>query len=114
VVDLQLALTGETVRVPDEKAAHLLAIARESLSNVVKHAEATRASVELAVGDDGVRMTIRDNGRGFDTGRARSGAQHGVTNMASRAHASGGSLTVRSEIGVGTNIEIEIPLSEDK
>jgi signal transduction histidine kinase len=113
-VDLQLALTGDPAQIPDELATHLLAIAREGLSNIVRHAHATQASLEVVVTDDRATMTIRDNGRGFDARRSRSSAQHGVTNMSSRAQAAGGALTVRSEMGVGTNIKIEIPLGEDE
>ncbi len=83
-------------------------VASEALANVVKHAAATAVTVHLAV--DGERLTIRieDNGRGLDLGADRGS---GLTNMADRAAALGGRLTVEANPAGGTTVVAELPLA---
>jgi signal transduction histidine kinase len=78
--------------VDDLVAAHLLAVLREALSNVVRHAEATRVDVAVEVADGRVRAAVRDNGVGPGL-QARPGGQ-GLANLAQRAEALGGSMSL--------------------
>jgi signal transduction histidine kinase len=109
LVDLEVSVSDLPVVAPDT-AAHVLAMAREGLSNIVRHSGATRAAIDLHAADGTLRLVIGDNGRGFDVGHARSSRQHGLTNLHSRAEAVGGSLHVESEPGAGTRLEATIPL----
>jgi signal transduction histidine kinase len=106
-----------------DDADEILLIAREATSNVVRHARASTVVIRLARVDGRLVLTIRDDGGGFDppastcdpgvNGR-RSG--QGLRNMAERARALGGRLTVSSRAGRGTEVRLEIPppeLSED-
>lgn len=86
---------------------HLLYIAREALSNVVRHAGATACRIELETTADGLRLTIEDNGCGFDrTGHKPSG--RGLGNMDARVRQLGGTLTLHSAPAVGTHIIIHL------
>jgi signal transduction histidine kinase len=76
--------------VPLRLRPHLLAVVREALSNVARHAGATAAEVALAVGDE-VVLTVTDDGVGVTEGGRRSG----LRNMAQRAESSGGTFEVR-------------------
>lgn len=87
----------------------LYRIAQEALTNVARHAQATRVSVTLAQPSaDEVRLRVEDDGRGMDTGAARRGL--GLLGAVERAAAVGGALEVRSAPGQGLMIEVCIPL----
>jgi two-component system, NarL family, sensor kinase len=88
----------------------LYRIAREALTNVVRHADATRATIRLErTGDDGIRMRITDDGSGFDPSRVRPG-RFGLIGATERARLLGGSLHVESAPGAGTTIDIRVPI----
>ncbi len=91
----------------------LLRIVQEALSNVRKHAAATRAWVRLARDDGVLRISVRDDGRGFDPSRVQRGAwpRFGLQTMRERAEAIGGTFAVRSRVGSGTEVEVRLPLA---
>ena len=88
---------------------HLLAVLREALSNVVRHAGATRVDIAVAVAPDGaVRATVDDDGVGPGTGE-RAGGQ-GLANITRRAEALGGSMEMRpGPDGRGTSVAWVVP-----
>lgn len=94
--------------VPPRAAAELLRIAQEALNNVRKHADATMVTVELAHGIEAVRLSVRDNGVGFDSAADHPG--YGLQSMAERAAALGGRLDVDTSPLNGTSVRAEIPL----
>jgi signal transduction histidine kinase len=79
----------------------------EALQNVQKYADASHAEVHLTINDGHLRFEVSDDGKGFDTATARKGA--GLTNMADRVDALGGSVEVRSHLGTGTSVRGELP-----
>lgn len=91
-----------------EQALHLLNIVREALSNSLRHAQATKATVMLKPLSRFIRLSIADNGIGFDPASMR-GVGHGLTNMAARARKVGGRFAVRSLPQHGTRITIDLP-----
>ena len=110
MIDVEVRVPERLPPMPSDTADHLLSMTREALSNIARHSGATRASIELAVGDDALRLLIGDNGRGFDRRRARTSRQHGLTNLQQRARALGGVLVIHSEEGAGTQLEALVPL----
>jgi signal transduction histidine kinase len=90
----------------------VLRILQEALTNVARHSGAGRVEVRLRRADDAVRLTVMDDGCGFVTDRdARSGS-FGLIGMAERARLAGGTLTVMSAPGEGTNLSVQVPLNE--
>jgi two-component system, NarL family, sensor kinase len=85
----------------------LLRIAGEALMNVKKHAKATDVELQLKSSTGGVRLDIRDNGRGFNT-RARTSG-FGLLGMRERAQALGGRLRIVSRRRGGTNVIVTLP-----
>jgi len=88
-------------------------VAREALRNVAAHAEASAVRVAVARAGGVVRLTVVDDGRGFDAGRraARAGEGHlGLTLLEDLVAEAGGTLAVRSAPGAGTTVELEVPL----
>jgi signal transduction histidine kinase len=96
---------GPLEQLPAEVASDVLAVVREALSNVARHAGADRASVHLGCGDE-LTITVRDNGTGVIPGVRRSG----LDNLADRAQARGGFLKVHPITPSGTELRWQIPL----
>jgi signal transduction histidine kinase len=92
-----------------EERAQLLQIARESLSNIARHARATRAEVIIGTEDGNLLLEFTDNGRGFDPDAVRPTNHQGLANMRGRARAMGGTLAIDSEPGAGTRIIVRLP-----
>jgi NarL family two-component system sensor histidine kinase LiaS len=83
-------------------------VTQEALSNIARHSAARAVQVTLADGDGPARLTITDNGRGFDPG-AGAGAGVGLHSMRERMEALGGTIRVESRAGAGTRITAECP-----
>lgn len=113
LIDLEVEVATDLPEMPGEFASHILAITREGLSNIAKHSRATQASVELRVDNGVARLTIGDNGQGFDPTQPRSSERHGLANLHARAEALGGSLTISCEPDEGTRVVAEIPMRTD-
>jgi signal transduction histidine kinase len=103
--------TGEPVPLNAEVEAALLRTAQEALTNVAKHAHASRAGLTLSYMGDVVMLDIRDDGIGFVTanGRGSSGQGFGLTAMRQRVSRVAGTLVVESEPGGGTAISARVP-----
>ncbi|MGP4047672.1 PAS domain-containing sensor histidine kinase [Streptomyces sp. 2A115] len=93
---------------PDETAAHLLAVLREALSNVARHAHATAAGVAVHAGDE-LLLDVSDNGRGL----GRPTRSSGLTNLRRRAEKLGGTFEVADRPAGGTRLRWRIPLTTE-
>jgi len=82
-------------------------VVKEILNNIVRHAEATEATLQMNFGD-ALKIDIIDNGIGFDPSSAAEG--HGLRNCSTRLGKIGGAFQIESHIGVGTTFHIQIPL----
>jgi len=103
-------------RIPQEYETVLFRVAQEALANIVKHAQATHVRISLETTTEGVRLTIADDGRGFQAGvdtRGSSGDHFGLVAMQERVEISGGHWRLRTDVGIGTVIEATIPLTEE-
>jgi len=85
-------------------------IVRESLRNVVKHADATKVSVRLAQEDNTLTVEVADDGVGFDTERERVDGHLGLRLMQETVADAGGTVTITSEVGTGTRVIGHLPL----
>ncbi len=92
---------------PDESTCDTLVhIAREAVTNAVKHAAPRALEVELEYGEEW-RLRVSDDGAGFDAGKIERG--FGLDSMEAQAHALGGALHIVSSPGGGTTIEAVLP-----
>ena len=108
---LRVRLTVEaraTQAVSITQALHLFHLVQEAVSNCVQHSHAQQATVSLTRLKQGIRLRIRDNGRGF-TPKAAKRTGHGLKNMAARAQQLGGRLTIVSKRHEGTCIVLDLP-----
>ncbi len=95
-----------------EVRGHVLYVAREAISNVLRHAHASEVTVKVGFEEGEVVLQVSDNGRGFDpTERGQRGQrdQRGLRNMTSRAKLIGGRLDITSSPGRGTEIRLCVP-----
>lgn len=91
---------------PDEVKVAFYRIAQESLNNVAKHADATQATVSLVCGPEEFRLSISDNGTGFDSEDLPPDSL-GLGIMRERAETIGATLTIDSQIGAGTEVQVK-------
>jgi signal transduction histidine kinase len=90
------------------QAADLVQLAREALSNVSRHAQATTCRVSLYRDHDAAVLEVDDDGRGFDPSQT-TGAGQGLRNLQERATALGGRAEIHSTTGEGTRVRVTIP-----
>lgn len=86
-------------------------VAREAVMNAVKHAEAGTITISLKPTADGARLSVRDNGKGFDVEQGEPEGHYGLTMMKERAQVSGGTFKIESARGEGTTVIAEFPTS---
>lgn len=102
-----VGLEGE--RMPTEVETALYRIVQEALTNVVRHASASRVDVILERRNDRLVVVVEDNGAGFDADIALQNGQLGLAGMRERAEMLGGNFVVESEIRKGTTVLVEVP-----
>lgn len=91
----------------------LFRICQESLTNVLKHAEASRVTVSLGVSDGVLRLVVEDDGRGTSESVAGSRDKLGIVGMRERAFSIGGEAVMEARPGGGTRVRVEVPLTQD-
>jgi signal transduction histidine kinase len=101
----------EGVALPVDEKLVFYRIAQEALTNVAKHAHATRVRVDVTKGEETVTLTVTDDGRGFDQSQARPGSM-GLRTMRERAEQIGGDLEIVSVEGGGTMVSMTWPGSQ--
>jgi signal transduction histidine kinase len=108
----EVHVEGEVApHLPHDLQDELFRITQEALANVLKHAQASRVDVRLRYERAGLRLTVTDDGRGFEPGRAHGSAEghFGLIGMRERATRIGASLDVESRPGAGTTILVTVP-----
>ena len=109
---VDLAMPEERLPLSADVEENLYRLAREALSNVVKHARANTARVHVGrLGAGGVVLEIADDGAGFETGASFPG-HLGLRTMAERAANIGGELEVVSAPGAGTTVRVTAPATD--
>lgn len=109
-VSLCLYLNGAERSFPPEIALGLYRITQEALANAVRHAGASTAEVTLRAAAGTARLTVADDGGGFDPDEARRTGGVGLASIEERAQLLGGRCRIASAPGAGTGIEVTVPL----
>jgi len=106
-------VSGQVCNLTPSQEACLYRVAKEAVSNAVRHSGATNVSVSIAYTDYGVTLVIADDGNGFSPGERRSqleGTGAGLRNMNERMAAEGGHLQLESTPGAGTVVRADLPI----
>ncbi len=107
-IPVQITAEGDEAQLTSEVETVIYRVVQESLTNVVRHARASRATVEVSIEQDHVRAVVVDDGVGFalDDGVSRS---LGLAGMRERALLVDGGLDITSAPGEGTAVVVEVP-----
>jgi NarL family two-component system sensor histidine kinase YdfH len=107
-VDLPTGWSG----LADPAVEQVERIVSEALTNVMRHAQASRVWVTVEETGGQFRISVRDDGRGFEEERAASGGHYGLLGMRERARQIGGRLEIESDAGGGTTLTLHVPLGQ--
>lgn len=97
------------IALDDNRATAVFRILQESLTNVIRHAAATRVEITLKQRKGMLSLKVRDNGRGFDPDGIRQKKSFGLVGIRERALALGGEVVIASAPGQGTTLSVSIP-----
>lgn len=101
----------EDIDLPADQATGLFRIFQETLTNIGKHAQASRVEVRLDLLDDAIALEVRDNGRGLKPADRMKPKSFGIRGMVERANALGGMLDVGpNDAGPGCRVAVRLPL----
>jgi signal transduction histidine kinase len=111
-IDVKVEASGPQQPLPEEMEQHLLRIAQEAVTNILKHAGARSIWIKLHTEARRLCLRVVDNGRGFEQGRAFSSqdGHFGLIGMRERAERLGGELKLSSHPGEGTEVVVMVPL----
>ena len=113
-IEADLIVSGTERRFSAEVELILFRIVQEALRNVEKHAQASRVEVKIEFGEGKTKVSISDNGKGFDLRGSladlpRAG-KLGLAGMEERVHLLNGSMKIESEPHKGTRVMVEVPI----
>jgi signal transduction histidine kinase len=106
-IEVEVHADSVSSTLPPDYATCIYRLAQEALNNAVRHSNAKHAEVDVEQSSAAIRITIHDDGSGFDPKRTRG---LGILGMEERVKRLGGSFTVASASGAGTTITAELPL----
>ena len=110
---VQLTICNVNQSLPSQLEQNIFRIAQEAVVNAVKHARAQMIWVGLEIRDRVLHLTIKDDGKGFepsDTSSARAG-HFGIVGMKERTERLGGTFSLTSRPGSGTQVEVVVPIA---
>lgn len=110
--EVVVEVAGRARRLPPVTENNLLRIGQEAIANAMRHARAGRIEVRLEFSDKQVRLSVRDDGRGFDAAQRPPGnSGFGLVGMRERAAELRSELTLRSVPGQGTDVTLTVPVA---
>jgi signal transduction histidine kinase len=105
---------GLEERLPMHLEAVVYRIIQEALTNVAKHASAQKVKVNISRTKTSVKLSVEDDGRGFDVSKVRPARAYGISGMKNRALFAGGTLEVHSTPGQGTSVVSTLPIMQSQ
>jgi len=108
-LEVNVTITGNERRLEPYLEVMMFRALQELLGNAARHSQATQVKVMLDMGDDRVRVSVDDNGRGFDPDTIQQGNSLGLKLIRERAEMLGGTFDVDSSVGRGTRITFAVP-----
>lgn len=117
-LQLDVSVRGDFQLLPSGYRRGLYRIAQEALSNVTRHAAATRATACLEIGVERATLTVQDDGQGFSSeaalARSRDREHFGLRSIHDRAATLGGNASILSQPGQGTTVLVQVPIQSDR
>jgi two-component system, NarL family, sensor histidine kinase DegS len=110
-LDVNLQVTGNERRLEPYIEVMMFRAIQELLGNAARHSQATLIKVQMDMGNEALRVSVDDNGRGFDTSSLKESASLGLKLIRERSEMLGGSFEIDSVAGSGTRIKFSVPVS---
>lgn len=115
LIGVEFALEGEEYPLEGQQAIFLFRMFQEMMNNILKHSKATQVNISVIYSiDNKFVLKVEDNGVGFDSMKKRtqtsSSSGIGLKSMTNRAHLIGATISIQSQPGKGTVIQVELPL----
>ena len=101
--------TVKEIDLPTDQATAIFRIFQEALTNIAKHAKASKVTVKFAASKGGLSLKIIDNGKGIEAAERLKPQSFGIRGMTERAHSLGGKLIITPTEGGGSTVTIKIP-----
>ena len=111
---LRIASDAPHLGLDQRQTSAIFRVLQESLSNIVRHAQASEVEVALAQDEDAIVLRISDNGIGMQPGDDGKQAAFGLKSIRERVHALGGELRIDSQAGRGTALAIRLPVAKSQ
>jgi two-component system NarL family sensor kinase len=112
-ISFSFDIIGEVRPLPPRIETALYRVIQESLTNIGRHAEASRVEIRIGFTDNEIRLVIEDDGIGFDLEKLTEG-HYGVIGMNERVKLLGGKLDLTSCPGFGTTVGVKVPLESKR
>ena len=112
-VEVRLESSVEKVDLDNGQATAVFRILQEALTNIQRHAQATKVTIRVNQDSGQFFLEIQDNGRGFTKGQEFDRQSLGLVGMRERAHLAGAEINIESAAGKGTRITVQVPLSNE-
>jgi signal transduction histidine kinase len=106
----KFSASPESIVLDRDRSTAVFRICQEALTNIVRHAQATRASVSLRNARGRVTLKVSDNGKGIEEGQVLDPRAFGLIGMRERARVWGGAVRISGSQGKGTLVAVSIPL----
>ena len=113
-IECEIASTREEIVMDPDRSTAVFRIFQEALTNVARHAEATRVEVRLSDRTGVLELVVRDDGKGLSETRSTGTKSLGLMGMRERAHSLGGSFTIHEGDSGGARIELSVPIADEK
>ena len=108
-IDISVTITGSERRLESYLEVMLFRAIQELLGNAARHSQASLVKVLVDLGEDRVRVSVDDNGKGFDPESVQQGNSLGLKLIRERAEMLGGNFEIDSTIGTGARISFAVP-----
>ena len=109
-IQCDIELEPEDIILDEARSVAIFRIFQETLTNIIRHADATRVRVSLKKNAHAVAMRVSDNGNGISKKRLSGPQSFGLIGMQERAHSFGGNLVITGDRGEGTTVAVTIPI----
>lgn len=111
-IEFSLSLPPQPLNLSGEVETAIFRIVQEALTNVSRHADASRVDVAVQLSDSELKLNIADNGKGMLLSNSAQHRRLGLVGMRERAHMLGGAFKLQSSPGKGTKIEVRLPVNQ--
>lgn len=110
-IDCIVELPNEEIVLESEKRIAVFRIYQEALTNSARHSNASKINITMKLEDDKLILSIKDNGKGITQNQVNNPRSLGILGMRERALILGGNLNIKSTMGSGTLVNLELPIS---